>query len=270
MIKFKEFNEGIDERSYSLGSKLLNLKRKTQVTIGKARRSAANKLESDIVKAIDDNRKWHKILAENSGMNDPKLNRRIIHQVRNKNGRVLKGDGNGASYASSTKDLDSTNIAKIKDSDLRRKLTNVKSSNDFIVSYNGEGTSTMAHELGHIQNATSKNPIVRLTHDVSIKNPPSEVNKDYNKKSGLGTSIKEWMKGRIQLTEESRASKNALETLRNSGATNRQLGMAKAEMDAALETYRTSHEARWKRPLRNMIQIPSRKSTTPKDWRNRI
>ena len=120
-----------------------------------------------------------------------------------------------------------------------------------------DGYEQLGHEMGHIENSKSKNPIRRWINKTA-NNP--ETRRKFEEEvggsdKGIKDSIKNWAIGKIILQEEKNASKNSIKHLKEIGATPEQLDTAKKNLKDALETYKLRSKTYWMNPLYNATSI---------------
>ena len=120
-----------------------------------------------------------------------------------------------------------------------------------------DGYEQLGHEMGHIENSKSKNPIRRWINKIA-NNP--ETRRKFTEEAGgsdkgIKDSIKNWITGKIILQEEKNASKNSIKRLKEIGATPEQLDVAKKNLKDALKTYKLRSKTYWMNPLYNATSI---------------
>lgn len=71
---------------------------------------------------------------------------------------------------------------------------------------------------------------------------------------------------RVILKDEEDASKNAIEFLKEKGATKKELGKAKSVLDKSLDTYKEMARINRIRTFKDRVQIPSNRNVSTEDW----
>lgn len=264
-------DQTLEQREFGILSDVVNsgVKRSYQRYAGKARRSIGNKLKDSI---RDDMRKAN--LANNYAHSNMVVNgevdKNLIRYSKGKNNsrvmNIVDRSGNSLpNGASKSKDLlneinESSEVRDELSDRMIRKLKNSAEKSDYIVTHpSGSGVEKLAHEIGHIENSKGgifKGVINRMNDNI-IKNR-SGYNK-YKSDRGIGKSVKEYLKGKVNYIEERNASKNAMKLLKDQGLDNKGLSESKRSLDAALDSYKYGNRVRYKIPLMNKIQIPSRR-----------
>ena len=264
-------DQTLEQREFGILSDVVNsgVKRSYQKYVGKARRSIGNKLKDSI---RDDMRKAN--LANNYAHSNKIVNgeveKNLIRYSKGKNNSrvidIVDRSGNSLpNGASKSKDLlnginESSEVRDELSDRMIRKLKNSAEKSDYIVTHpSGSGVEKLSHEIGHIENSKGgifKGVINRMNDNI-IKNR-SGYNK-YKSDRGIGKSVKEYLKGKVNYIEERNASKNAMKLLKDQGLDNKGLSESKRSLDAALDSYKYGNRVRYKIPLMNKIQIPSRR-----------
>ena len=132
-------------------------------------------------------------------------------------------------------------------------------------------TSGLAHEIGHVKNYESKNPITKVNNKVANKYSEEVANYDsFNENGSLLKGISNYFKQRALINEESNASKKAMRLLKKSGMNKDKLNNSKLDLDDSLKTYKYGGEVFYKTPIMKKIQIPSRRSSSNNRIRNHI
>lgn len=259
------------------------LKRTMKRNIGRLRNKIANSLTE---KYIDEptkiaNDKFIKFELQNDKLTNPIIEKRMLREANKRNARVLSGIQDlPADFDLSRKEIrdqlhkigkdsremdsffDNSNSGKRLDNKINNILKNKKIKH--VISYSpGTDVTGLAHEIGHVDNSMSKNPIKRLINKVSgdpnLREEFSNVS--FDNRSGIRTGIKRYLKGRALIKEESNASKKGLDLLKKSGITKEEFNIAKKDLDNALNTYKTAGNNYYRIPLINKIQIPSRRTS---------
>jgi len=145
---------------------------------------------------------------------------------------------------------------------LRRSTERGKMKYQIIIPPRLQGIDQISHEIGHVSNDQSKNPIIKLIHKKAGESIPVS-NENYGMvKSLMGTHRRSGIKNVIQdiinegsiIAEEGRASKQGLRVLRKSGATKKDIETAKKNYKLALDSYKNKGLANIKTTIRNTIQ----------------
>ena len=127
----------------------------------------------------------------------------------------------------------------------------------------GGGIEYRAHEVGHAMRVGSKNPITKLVRKYAFNPNTREVlninSGDQGSKRGIKEAIKGYLKGSMVVAEEKAASKNALKLLKKGGMSKEDLLRSKNNLDMSLITYKKGRSRLWKSPLRELVEIPSRR-----------
>ena len=153
---------------------------------------------------------------------NPKVSNKIIrNNAKRLDARVMKSNSSASSMRKSS-EIDDQVLKSEGITNPRnvRKVMNATKKNRHIVMLSpgySKSTDTLAHELGHVQNANSKNPIVKVIHEVSGRN--KRINPEDR---GIGNIIKNSISHKLRINEEARASRNAMKMLKNAGATEEQ------------------------------------------------
>ena len=271
MYKVKRFSQmtEIQQRQYGLlgniGSdiKRSGIKRSYKRYVGRARTNLAKSLRPKVDEAIK-NRKSAERLSIGVGEDgyrevmNPKVSNKIIrNNAKRLDARVMKSNSSASSMRKSS-EIDDQVLKSEGITNPRnvRKVMNATKENRHIVMLSpgySKSTDTLAHELGHVQNANSKNPIVKVIHEVSGRN--KRINPEDR---GIGNIIKNSISHKLRINEEARASRNAMKMLKKAGATEDQLKQNERNLNLALNTYKTAAKEDRIKLIRNTIQIPSR------------
>lgn len=281
ILRQKEFGFIQDVRRSGLG-------RTMKRNIGRFRADLVKRYGDDIIlQDINKNREYISKLTTNPLNNNPSLEKNLIREANKNNARVIGYDtgGRGNSILGNTKgdlneyssDLASEIIGKNKEGISKygaknylrygRKIDNaISSGKSIIIHPSGSGSDLLAHELGHLK---SQNGSLlsrgRLLDEASTKVQESgygflESGGLKDTTTGIIPGVKRYLKGRVILANERKASKNALDILKKNGATPEELSIAKKNLlGTALGTYKTVSDAYTRIPFKNLIQIPSRR-----------
>lgn len=268
----KLYSEGweIEQREYGLLSDITHsgLNRTYKKYIGRARRSIGNKLQRSISNDIERTR----ILA-GSKETSPKV------VLTRKTTRALTKEANSLGAKSTTIDLTSSPstfpTGRQNAQDLTgahydgflnnreyKKLMNANNSyKNIIVLPRKSGAESYAHEIGHLKNQKMRFP--RIVQNIENK---YGIRDDYNTSmmrdpgQGILKGIKNYFKGRVILAEEANASNNAMKLLKKSGVKEKDLRLARKNLDTDYQTYKAGTNYYYKTPIFNKIQIPSRRN----------
>lgn len=209
----------------------------------------SNKFNSGVISSVD---------GSKSG-----LNRKLLKVAKDKyNTRTLQmnnspSKGNIISSNKPSKDIDKNDIKIVSERYMKEdrpgpKLENAsKSSTNIIFHPSGSGTEQLAHEIGHVMNRNSRNPISK-----AISN--SEVSKYHNQtdminKKGLLNIAKGYIKGKVKLHEESKATKKGLELMKELGASKEEMKIARKNLKDMENSYRSGSKLSYLYPLKNTI-----------------
>ena len=150
---------------------------------------------------------------------------------------------------------------------LKKSVKNGKTSHQIIIPPHTKEIDKIAHEIGHISNSTSKNPLISQTHSKAGKFY-NESSRRFNmltskmgthKRSGLKSIIQDIANEERIIAEEKRASKKGLKILKKAGASKEDLIHAKENYKTALDSYKGKGRANWKSTIRNTIQTKDKK-----------
>jgi hypothetical protein len=262
----------IEQREFGILSDVVRsgVKRSYKKYVGRARRSIGNKLDKSISEDIN---KRSKILDELKSRSNPVINPRseqTISQLSSDkyNTEILTPDpsrySGKSTYISSSKRFknikpdDLKEVSNGKFNGISNEMADILSKNKgLIISPKGSGTDSLAHEVGHVMN--KKDSILSRIRSLgdSISRSTKIPYKDLKNKKGLG--LGEYVRGKIIVSEEKAASKNGMKILKGIGMSSDELRRSKEYLDKSLDTYKLEASARRKTPIKNLIQIPSRR-----------
>lgn len=154
------------------------------------------------------------------------------------------------SFNTKVKDLPKEVLNEIKSKSPGTYSSITKNKNVIFNTKEG-GIEELAHEIGHVQNRNSKNLNEKVIGELSYMTR-NAGNSDRSK-SGLLSSGINYLRGKVNLIEETRASKKGLRNLRDAGATSSQVRNAKNLYKENLETYGNNNEIDYKIPLKNWL-----------------
>lgn len=181
----------------------------------------------------------------------PEIDSKLISLAENNNSSVINATigGSKENFNTKVKDLPKGLLdhVKIKDPELHKALTSKKNA---IFHPSGTSTEELAHEIGHVQNRNSRRIKDRLVSEADYYMRNSS---QHNGKSGLLSSGLNYLKGKLKIIEETKASKKGLRNLRDAGGTSDQVRNAKNLYKENLETYKSSNELDYKIPLRDWL-----------------
>lgn len=221
---------------------------------------------------------------------DPKLLKKSIREAKKYNARTMNSSiieeiGSKCIKTDNLKEIAKRNNLSIDDA-YGSKLGNaIKSNDNLIFLGGGDGyydVTEHAHEVGHLKNNKLKNRNNVKFHKYLKSGGDKKRNLSLNtskllpilEKSGVkrnikgkkidtGTGFGEYIRraveGRNLVKEEENASKNALEFLKKSGASESVLSDSKSKFKKALDTYKSEAKIYRRMPLQNMLQIKSRR-----------
>ena len=123
----------------------------------------------------------------------------------------------------------------------------------------GTGTASLAHEVGHVLNSTSKG-VRGLVHRSELKFPNARKEmenllkiQDADRSQGVVEAGKRFLKGKLIVAEEQNATNQGLKLIKNKVAP-QDYEAAKANLGEALGNYKDSAKAYWRIPLRNKLR----------------
>lgn len=249
MYKVKRFSQmTIEQREYGLKSKLIS------------------KVNNKFTKDIKDMRSaimTAKRNAEDNGVHNKKVRNNLLRVGHNNNARTID-----ASLEKSHKSIENSNI-RPKDLDkstleildgkyepsshIPGKVKNAVKSGKSVIFHPAEsGEELLAHEVGHVVNRNSKNPISRAISDSDIANTHLYI--DFKDSKGLLNVAKGFVKGKTRLYEETKANKRAMKLLKDAGASEDELKRSKDILDKNLETYKIGSRLSYLFPLKNTLK----------------
>lgn len=247
------------------------IKRTFQKYAGRARRNVAGKIQNSIQKDIEGTQNAVNTFMNSQAATIPNVEKGLIKDARNLNARTMNiplGFTNKENFVVHTKEMRnnpqfSDGIKSMKGERVGRKVMNAANKNDSIIFHpSGSGTSSLAHEVGHVENSKTRNPIRRVIEKVA-NSKGTRVDLQMGggmNESGIKPALKRYITGKAVLAEERNASKAGLRMMKKHGATKEQLDEAKKLLDTAADTYKGSVNVNYKSPIYNWVQIPSRKN----------
>lgn len=120
----------------------------------------------------------------------------------------------------------------------------------------GESPEILAHEIGH--NISNKSLVGKLIDKASVNNFKNyDPKKNDNSGKGIMTGIKNYIKQKAVVSNESRANKEGLKLLKKD-LSPEEIKSAEENMNRSLDKYRNDGKLFYKKPLWRSIQIPSR------------
>lgn len=123
----------------------------------------------------------------------------------------------------------------------------------------------LAHEVGHVDNAVSRNPIKKFINWAGGSSPARvEVNNGVyingkDSATGLRPAFSRLLNNSYIVAEESGATRTGLRLLRRHGATQKEIEEAKKSLGHGINTYKASRSIGFWNPVENMVNIPSRR-----------
>lgn len=135
------------------------------------------------------------------------------------------------------------------------------------------GIDELSHEIGHVINLESKNPIIHKVSKISSDPKIREKhNTDYDliyningpgnhKRHGIKNVLRDFIENRSILADERRASRNGIKLLKKSGVSREDIDKAKKNMKTALNIYKRKGNVNWKTTLRNTIQTKDKRTS---------
>lgn len=259
----------IEQREFGILSDVVRsgVKRSYKKYVGRARRSIGNKLKDSINKDLKDKRSAVNSFRNRDIVFDENVERKLIKESKNKyNSRTLGfplGGDKSKNLVLKSKDIPKDlKVSDFPEDQIRvaSKMINSSKKNNYIIFHPSKsGTDSLAHEIGHIQNENKglfNRSISKLSSSIKMDQKPlNDIKNDKGFRKGLGNLIK----GKIRIQEEKNASKNAIRLLKNSGMKENDINKSRRNLDTALNTYIHDSNIRYKVPLMNRIQIPSRR-----------
>jgi hypothetical protein len=277
----------LEEREYNIASDLYHsgLGRASKKVIGRIRRDLGAKIERSIINKSSKISEYNELDRILKVPAPPRMTRKLSREANVRNSRVM-GNISPDSEVFIPESFDKTKLENlrrsafipgIKKKDKVSALISHKelSSGKKLISYprnklitdNPAGIDDLAHEIGHVDNGLS-NGIKRLIHrKAGYYRPLMEINNPNNiNKRGLLNSLKNLIKGETMVLEESNASRSGLRLLKKNGASKDVLGRSKRSLDNSLKTYKNARDNMSLYPIRNSIQIPSRRNLKITDY----
>lgn len=264
--KLKIFSESYEQKEFGILSDIKHsgIKRVTKRNLGKFRKSLAEKLDKSIVSGIKENDK----IVSNSFLQ----HRNLPHGEITEQERLLVNSRNNTA----SKWHEETDHYKTKNLKNNKELLNLSDGKENLITlkYNAS-PGELYHELGHVKNSTGENGVKAKIINKSIsKKAINELDKAASiterglyeksnpalKEKGIIKSIKNKINGKIRIKEEQNASNSGLKDLkRRSILSNKEFELEKQNQKLANQTYKNAVNTSTKIPLRNSIQIPSKR-----------
>lgn len=123
----------------------------------------------------------------------------------------------------------------------------------------GTGTASLAHEVGHVLNSTSKG-VRGLVHRSELKFPNARdemrsaiLKPEEDGSHGIIEAGKRFLKGKLIVTEEQNATNQGLKLIKNKVAP-QDYEAARDNLGEALGTYKEGARVYWRIPLRNKLR----------------
>lgn len=261
--------------------------KRIQIGARKLGRSWGNNLEKKIAKHDKDKKDYVDIFKStmDDHVTNPNLEAKIKSEVAKRGGKVIPDHINDTSSViniprlkSSVKNKDEFNEI-LKDAPEIRKA--IDEGKKYVINHTNDGTATLAHELGHIQNLEDGNLFKKSVSNLNYKFKPTrlktKIDKDTKEvieigvrdKSGLLSAAGEFIKGKLAVKEEANATKSAMKTLKELGVNKSELRQASMELDTALRASKSGAKRNWRWILRNTVQTPAmkkNKGNDPQKW----
>lgn len=230
--------------------------------LGKARKLISNKVDNSIKDSL---KKYRDTLREIDKF--PKSDRLSspLTSISEKEGsNVLRyNTESGSSFRVKRKSISENFADRMADinhddevyNNLGRLVSDNKSKYDDIIFYpKGADHSELVHEIGHKRNSISRNPIKRKLDDLNMRYQDDISEMKGSSKSGLLNAVKEFVKGKAVVADESNASKEGLKLLKGSGATKDEIDDARKLYNLKLNTYKHKSNANYKSTILNTIK----------------
>jgi hypothetical protein len=246
--------------------------------VDKLKGKALKKLNGDIEKHITQANLHHRKAVDTSKLIESEPVNQELQRVAKRNGSTIINDikleedipdtviykGNPIAILRAEQELKNPYLS-IKD---RAEIVNfrdrLKEGNVILHHYpdgstRGTGTASLAHEVGHVLNSTSKG-VRGLVHRSELKFPNArkEMGVAISKPSvdnsqGIIEAGKRFLKGRLIVAEEQNATNQGLKLIKNKMAP-KDYEAAKTNLGEALGEYKEGAKAYWKIPLRNKLK----------------
>lgn len=252
--RFSKINSNVYQKDYSWIGNLGKKYRRKAIDI------IENSIKENQSKASMSISRFH----GQTHVNNPKIESKLLREAKKNNARTVGmtydntiSRNSKLNFNKRSKDLTDSEINAIGDryDPLNRtvqKLKNARKSNENMIFHpNESGIEQLSHEIGHVMNKNSKNPISR-----SISN--SETAMYYNSdtmrdKKGLLNIAKGYIKGKVKIHEESKTTRKGLGLIKKLGANKDEMNLAKRNLDSNLDAYRSESKLSYLYPLRNTI-----------------
>lgn len=270
IYKVKRYSCYYQQREYGVFQDLKHsgLNRTYKKYIGRARKKVANKILEGIKKDIDASNLAGNNITYNPELHkiNKKLRNNLVKEANKRNIRVLgtnldpwEGRGN---YFFSKESAERNNLVENlkyqRNVRTGKKAENALKKSDHVIFHpTNSHTVGLAHEMGHVENATGKNKFRRWINKKSQK--IREKLLDGQNKKGILESIKKKIDNSILLQEERNATKKGLKLFKKSGANKEEMKDAKKFLKLGEESYKKASSADAKLPIYNWIQIPSKR-----------
>ena len=272
---------GITAETYALSQKEFGV---VSNAVNKLRRNLAKQLSKSIEKDINlwsnskhisetggivkvpGSRKTRDNIYKTANSSDARISRLDLREDPREVQSLIVMPNNSANALANADDIGIRNKPR-RVKKLRISTEKGRRSNQIIILPKNKNIDLVAHEIGHVSNSTSNNPLVRKIHQ-KAKDIASESSRRVSmmnslmgthRRSGIKNVIRDILDEESLIAEEARASRKGLKLLRKSGATKEELKNAKKNYELGLNTYKGKGRANWKETLRNTIQ--------PDDWK---
>lgn len=271
IIKRKYYSDftpsALEQREYSIISELRRsgVKRVYKKYVGRARKSAAQKIQDSIDKDIDKYSKAiNKYMTAEKVIN-PELEKKMVKEAEKRGARVLNKDidGIGGSYTAKA------DVAKKGKIATDQEIGDAK----YVVTHpEGRGAEILGHEVGHVDNMEAgkklydipgkiRRAISKKANDPKVRGEMNLSTTYYDNDGSIGIkeAYKRFLKKKAIDIEEANASKNSIKFLKKNGADSDDIKIAKKSLGRAEDTYKHLNKKYYKVPIMNKIQIPSRR-----------
>lgn len=160
---------------------------------------------------------------------------------------------------------------KIKDLD---RFAERADNSDYLIVHERGDTAGLAHEIGHIRNRESKNPITRKINKISEDNLDNIHDHtdllDGNDEGSILKGVGNYFKQKAVIREEKNASKKGLNLLKKFKMDKKSRKNAKKDLDSALDSYKINGEISYKSPIMKKLQTPSERKESAKHFEDLI
>lgn len=254
-----------DERLFFNPLNVNQTKRYISIVRRKTAKRLFNSANKDMKKGFVAGRWASRTTPETSLQANSGITKNLLRKAHNKGSRVFKMDamGDGGNYfinfgSGSERAKSITALEKLGNRDSQKvamHLKNPKKHSGVITVSPQNGIGLLSHEVGHLENATSKNPVKQYISKKMTKDAPGfQV-----RSSGAITTnnpVKVGYEGLIRVAEEGLATKSGLKNLKVNPEIQ---AKEKKRMKYALQSYISSAKGQTKAALANLIQVPDKR-----------